>query len=131
MEIIITIVILSIIVTFALPNWQKAVQKQEERNVLTQLRNIHTANKVYFAQAGRQYLPDAYVDENDIDDFNNDLRTNIILEGRGFGYTRPTTNTFTASISWNSKTVVVDQEVLSDTNPCCSSDNCRIIEDCP
>ena len=136
-EIIVTIAVMAIVLAFAIPNWGRALSKQNERNVKLQLMNLNMANDVYSAQTG-QYLAGTHNNAN-ISDLNDALRTDILLENRTFTYTPANGNTtYTATLSWTegaaTKTIRVNERALSDTagsaNPCCSTDNGIIIPGC-
>lgn len=74
MEVIIVVVLISIIAAFAVPNYNKALQKSDEREAIVNLELMWEATKIYRVRTG-DYLT---VAQPGISDINQTLNTSII-----------------------------------------------------
>jgi len=75
MELMIVVVIVGIITVFAIPNYRKAIDKQHERDAITQLKTIASALELYRGQAG--VFPDGAT-MPDVGAINTVLALNVI-----------------------------------------------------
>ena len=126
-EVIITVIILSAVMAFAIPRFQKSVERSYERDALTQLRTIHAANRVYKIQNGNYWPPTTTA--QDITAINDTLGINIIANGMtytcrgdgGTGYVCTATRDAPAP----SFTVELTEDPLEKgQNPSCVSGAC-------
>ena len=123
-ELIITVVIISMIAAFAIPNYQKAVRKTYERNAILYLTTIHGANEIYKARSGE------YVSATPLDlaGINNALSINIIDTDMTYSYTfTAATSTYIAKAAWtggNNFTVGITQAPVTGANPYCFAGAC-------
>ena len=119
-EIITVVVIIGIIAAFALPNFNKSLEKGRYRNARLNVIAIHSALKIYFAQNGT-YLPAAA----DLDTINSNLDINIVDNDFDYSYvaTATTFSIAAARVGLN-YTITADQDSISDTNPTCSGPDC-------
>ena len=128
-ELVITVVIISMLAAFAIPNYKKAVRKAYERNAILYLITIHGVNEVYKARNG-EYVPGAGLDLAGI---NGALSINIIDADMSYLYRRATVTTYAATASWTGEgnfTVRVNQNFISASNPCCSAGSCPSLPAC-
>lgn len=123
-ELMIVIIILGIIVGFALPNYQKSLQKAYEKDAIIQLQAIKAANQLYQAQTGDYLVGSGF----DLDDINSNLRLNILSNNMTYTYESADGSDFLATASWvsgsNNFTIQIDELPMSTSNPCCVSANC-------
>ncbi len=140
-EILITISILALIGSFAIPNYRATVRKGQERDAISQLRSIHALNLMYFSNNNSAYLDTG---TGDLAQLNQGLGLNIMANGNTYAYTRgatPTTYTATATLTEGATTIFtlrVTEVVIGapnrwgDQNPCCASGTgtCFLVADC-
>lgn len=142
MEIIVVVVLLGIITSFALPNYQKSVRKAHERDAIVQLTSLYAANLMYNAQDGA-YLPGSPV--RNLASINSGLGINIIANGMTYTYAAAASAavTFTARAFWdesgtaNDFTIRVNERAINpnavspNRNPCCATaGKCPSLGDC-
>ena len=125
-EIMITVVLIGIIATFAIPNYSKAIAKARERDAIIQLSAIHAAAEFYKARVGSYYSADLATAVA----INNALKTNIIPNNITYSYAfislsksfEVTANCGTFSVKILSGPL--GQGISSNNNPCCVGTNC-------
>jgi prepilin-type N-terminal cleavage/methylation domain-containing protein len=132
-EVIISIVILAVLTAFALPVYTRSLEEQRERAALVQLQALHTANQLHFAQVRPQrFVPG----ERTVDEINALLRISILPgNDMNFFYNGINDQTYTAQFRWSMgggvfKQIMVDENPLGPTNPCCFFGGCFRIADC-
>ncbi|MBI5415358.1 MAG: prepilin-type N-terminal cleavage/methylation domain-containing protein [Candidatus Omnitrophica bacterium] len=131
-ELMVVIVIVGIIAAFGIPSYTKSIQKAHERDMAAQLTAIHAANLLYRSYNGKYW---AGVNKN-MAEINSALSLNIIAnDGTTYNYnTVDGGSTFIATASWGTGTVYtlkVTQVSIASTNPCCQSNNCLSLANCP
>lgn len=124
MELMVVTIIIAIIAGFAIPNYQKSVERAYQRDAIANLTTLHGANRIYRAAQGF-YWPQSgsatYVA------INNALGINLIENG--LSYTMGGDgNTFTATaVRWGPAsvfTVTATEVDVSPTNPQCTAGSC-------
>lgn len=130
MELMIVVIIIGVIAAFAIPNYNKSVQKAYERDMLAQLISIHAANLLYRSYDGKYW--DTGGTDQGLAAINSTLSINIIANsGATYNYNSANGSTYTATATWDAYTIEVTEASISATNPCCASDNCLAVADCP
>lgn len=89
MELMIAIVIVGIMAAFAIPSYTKAVNKAEERQMMTNLRAIVAAQEIYKAQNGNYWPAHVLVAptaNQGIAAINAALKLNILTSGTKYNY---------------------------------------------
>ena len=129
-ELIVTVVIVSMIAVFAIPNYQKTVLKARERNAILNLMTIHGANEIYKARSG-SYLPGVGLNLAGI---NSGLVINIVDTDMTYSYSAGADpSTYTVTAAWTSAgsfTGRINQAPVTGTNPCCSAGSCPSLPGC-
>lgn len=126
-EIIITIAILGVIASFAIPHYSKAIAKARERDAIIQLSAIHSACQIYKTNNAGRYFSGNLVNTAQI---NSKLSINII-ENNGTTYIYSGLNSsFGAKANVGSFTVSINERSLSSDNPCCDVGACPTLPAC-
>lgn len=121
MEVMIVIVLLVIMASFAIPNYVDSVNRTRVRDAVSQLTVLNAADAVYKSQANA-YLAGTGLT---IDQINTGLNINLIANDLTYSYTRSSTTAYTATATFGSSfTVRVNEAAISSTNPCCSAGTC-------
>lgn len=132
MELMLVVIIIGLIAGFAIPNYNKSVERAYEQDAIMQLSTIHAAEQIYYAREVRYWPLDA--NPYQIDQINTSLKTNIIENGMTLICTNnpPNVSTFncTAQRTGGGFTLRVNQAVLSASNPCCSAGSCPTVPAC-
>ena len=124
-ELMIVVIIIAVIAGFAIPNYQKSVERAYQRDAIANLVALHGANYIYRAQ-NSQFWPQSagsftYVTAN------TNLGISLIQNGMTYTIGGDGT-TFTATAArWGPAagfTVTVTQAVISTSNPQCTSGTC-------
>ncbi len=124
MEVMIVVVLLVVMASFAIPNYTDAINRTRVRDAVSQLTVLNAANAVYSAQANAFLAGTGLA----IDAINSGLGINMIANDLTYSYTRSSTTAYTATAAYGSTfTVLVDEASISSTNPCCSAGNCYSI----
>jgi len=131
-ETIIVVVVIGILAVFGTPQYQKAIRKSQERNIVIHLKMIHAANEIYKSNDGA-YLPAATT--QDIDFINSNLGLNIIADGIDYQYVSDGGTYTTEAIMDDGAggdvfKIQLVENPLSSTNPCCVS-GCLLVTACP
>ncbi len=123
-ELIVVLVMTGIIMGFAIPNYQGAVNRAQYRDAGAQLTSIYAANKVYSINNGGNYWPNG--GSFDVDAINANLGTNLLgneitfrCSGDGTSY-ECTANYGRGTGSF---TLHVTEIALDENNPWCTG-NC-------
>lgn len=90
MEIMIAIVIVGVVAAFAVPNYVKANNRAEERQMITNLRAIAAAQEIYKAQNGNYWPAHVVVPptaNQGIAAINAALKLSILTSGAKYTYT--------------------------------------------
>ncbi len=139
MEILIVVVLIGIIASFALASYRKMIFKANERDAVLNLTVIQGANKIYRAK-NSSYWDTAGSSETDLNVINGTLGTNIVSNNPAYSYQSNISvdpNTFTASAIYtdatasNNFTLRINEGIISSTNPCCDSGACPSRPACP
>lgn len=133
MEIMIVIILIGIIASFAVPNYQKAIQKAQERDGVIQLATIHAACQIYRAQYG------IYFDGtlSDLAAINSTFKLGIIANEKNYSYTgNSAADTFQVTATWQRATapfsIMITESPIDETsNPCCVSGCYYVANGCP
>ena len=132
MELMVVVIIVGAIAAFAIPNYNKSIQKAHERDMLAQLTSIHAANLLYRSYAGKYWY--AAGDPQNLVAINSALSINIIANaGTSYNYTSPGGSTFKATAVWGACTLGVTEASIDGTNnPCLSNGTCLLaLANCP
>lgn len=134
MELMVVVIIVGVIAAFAIPNYNKSIQKAHERDMLAQLTSINAANLLYRSYAGKYWY--AAGDPQNLAAINSALSINIIANaGTVYTYTSADGSGFTATAVWDGDdcTLGVTEAPLDGTNnPCLSSGTCLLtLSNCP
>ncbi len=136
LELIVVVIIISILATVALPNYSRTIERAHCNNALMQLRSIHAANAIYFAQEQFYWPLGGFINQNK-DAINTGLGLHIIEDGvtylcrdtNGFD-TSPDQFVCTASRTGGGfTTLTLTEASLSNANP--DTDNNPATESCP
>jgi prepilin-type N-terminal cleavage/methylation domain-containing protein len=128
-EIMLVVIILSIMLVFAVPNYRKTVDRAHLQDAINQLTAIHAANQIYRAQTGTQFLKAA--SPLTLSDINLNLGLNVIANGMTYTYLATNNaNVFTVRAALGSTyTVEVNESAINSplagstdpsANPKCS-----------
>ena len=130
MEITIVTVIVGIMASFAIANYNKALMKEHERNAVLNLKTIHAASKIYKAKFNR-FWPRAGSGVNLIAAINQNLGINILPQG--LTYTdEPSVLGFVARARYPASGAVRFRIAVTDRNPnpCCEAGSCPSLPAC-
>ncbi len=120
-ELIITVVIITVLATFAVPNYQKSVRKGYERRAILNLKMIHGANEIYNARAGYYVVGVAL----DLAGINTALGIDIVDGDMTYSYTCDIGYVATAAYPGANKfTVGINQNPITGANPYCFEGSC-------
>lgn len=133
MELMVVVIIIGVIAAFAIPNYNKSIQKAHERDMLAQLTSIHAANLLYRSYDGKYWY--AAGDPQDLVAINSALSINIIANaGTTYNYNSADGSSYTATADWGDYTLQVTEGAIDDTsvppNPCCQTNNCLAVANC-
>lgn len=124
MEVLIVVVIISIIVAFAIPQYNMAVRKRQEQDAVVQLMGLYAANKTYQAKYGRVLSGTSLT----VTAINDGLGINIVPNDKTYSYSNGAgTSAFTATAQYNKGSpqfsVGINENSLDQTggNPYCAS----------
>lgn len=137
LELMVVVILIGIIASFAIPQYYKAIDKAHERDAGLQLTALHAANLIYRAQRGK-YLGTDY---SLLSDINNALGINIVANELTYNYDETGGGvTYLATATWTNSlattfTIRVTQAAIdvATKNPCCLSaplGNCQIVPAC-
>lgn len=132
MELMVVVIIIGVLAAFAIPNYNKSIQKAHERDMLAQLTSIHAANLLYRSYDGK-YWNTGGVAKN-MAEINSALSINIIANaGTIYDYTSTDGSTFKATAEWGACILGVTEAPIDGTNnPCYSSGTClSTLSGCP
>lgn len=121
-EIMIVIIILGIMASLAIPQYQKTLARAHEKDAVRNLTLLHAAEQIYRVQNG-EYWPTSGTPT--IADINSNLKLNIIESGMTYSCQPGATpgSTFTCEAVRQAPatvfTVRVTQAAISSTNPGC------------
>ena len=128
-EIVIVVIILTIIATYAMTNYTRSLNKGTERLAITQLQSIHSANALYKSNAN-SYLSTGGTTWNRTA-INNGFNINVVNRDLTMTYVSADGSAFTGTATLDSGAVlVVDEIPLGVNNPCCSAGTCLIVPNC-
>ena len=137
MELMISLIIISIVVGYGTVEYKKSLQKNHERHATLQLIALHDANEIYRARANEYW--DGNGGTATTATIESKLGINLIDGDFGFFYTRdpgdPEKYEATAvktGLAADSYTVVVHQGAVTSANPCCQVAGfaCPSLNDC-
>lgn len=128
MEIMITVVLIGVIAGFAIPNYERAMNKARERDAIVQLSLIHSACQIYKAQHGGYFVGNL----NSIPLINTTLKINVISNTTTYEYTGNANNFLLTATLPNGAEIQANHLPLfsAPDNPCCSG-TCFILSLCP
>ena len=130
MELMVVIVLISIVAMFAIPNYTKAIRKSHERDMVTQAKLVHAANKIYKAHSSTYWLTGG-APETDVAVINYNLGLNLINQGgMTYIYYSQDGSTFNLTITWYDFSIFINEGVISTSNPCCSAGSCPSLGAC-
>jgi len=120
MELMVVVIIIGIIAAFAIPNYNKSVQKAHERDMLAQLTSIHASNLLYRSYDGKYWY--AAGDPQNLAAINSALSINIIANGiTTYNYNSADGITYTATATWDTCDLSVTEAPIDSNNPCRAS----------
>lgn len=85
MELMVVVIVVGVIAAFAIPNYTKANNRAEERQMIVNLRSIISAQEIYKAQNGSYWPAGAYAvptGNQGLPQLNTDLKLNIISDSK-------------------------------------------------
>ena len=131
LELMVVVIIVGVIAAFAIPNYNKSMQKAHERDMLAQLTAVHAANLLFRSYDGN-YWDTGGTDKN-MAQINSALSINIISDSSTtYNYNSANGSSYTATADWDAYTLQVTEAAIDTANnPCCSTDNCLSVPDCP
>lgn len=131
-ELMIVVTLIGIIAAFAIPNYQKSIRKQHERDAIIQLTTIHAANEIYNAQTG-EYLTGNY----GLNGINSNLQIHVLANGMiylyddlgSIGASYEATATLDDATPF---TIKLNNNPIGSGNPCCDTGgaDCPSLPDC-
>jgi prepilin-type N-terminal cleavage/methylation domain-containing protein len=116
-ELLIVVVILGMLISFAVPNYDKSRRRAYEKAMVSQLKMLADANKLYLSRNDTFYQDNT----TDIDEINTNLNLDLVLDKMTFSYASSTPRTFTAAMTYDNFTVRIDNARIG---PCCQSGPC-------
>ena len=122
MELMTVVVIVGIVASFAIPNYQRTIERAHLRDAQTNLMSIHAANQIYRAE-NSVYWPDPVGGPRDVTAINTNLRLSIIPNGMQYLCTTTTLNNYSCSaqrVSGAAFTVTVTEAPTGPGNPACT-----------
>lgn len=129
MELMVVVVLVGIIAAFAIPNYQKAVRRGHERDMIMQLTALHGGCEIYKAKTGAYWTGSI----SDLPTINETFQINIISlnDETSYEYQSPFAGpgTYRATATWSGTTIGVDQNPIdAANNPFCimPAGNCLI-----
>jgi len=131
LELLIVVILVAIIVSFALPKYNEAVDKSIEKDIIPNLLSIHTANEIYRSQANR-YRLGPFTDVGAINtafDLTITPSSNLVLynclavSGSGFDCF----STYAGRVTF---AIRIDERPKGTDNPCCFSGACPTLPCC-
>jgi len=129
-EIMVVVVIFAVLAAFALPGFEKTINKSRERTAIMSLSAINAANEIYMAKYSRYYQGNL----GNVGQINNALIIGIKDQDMNYSYASSGNTTYTASVAWaggGAFTARVDERSLSlADNPCCSAGACPTLPAC-
>ena len=128
MELLLVIIIIGIMVGFAIPNYNRSVERAYEQDAIMQLSAIHAAEQVYYAKEGAYWPTDT---SYPVDQINANLHMNVIENGLTFTCI-PSALSFqcTAQRAGGIFTIQIISGALAAQNPCCSAGTCPTVPGC-
>ena len=116
MEIMIVVIIMGVMVSLAIPQYAKTVDRARLQDGVNQLTAIHAANLIYRAQNNTYLLADG-----DHIFMNNNLGINIIPNGLVYTYTGISATNYSVTAAGSGKTLTLTEDPVSyPTNPTCT-----------
>lgn len=119
MEIMIVVIIMGVMVAFALPQYNKTVDRARLQDGVNQLTAIHSAMLIYRAQKGTILAGTNLT----VTDLNEALGINIISNGLTYDYDalNVAAGDYQATAIWGGKTLTLTEDPISyPTNPTCT-----------
>lgn len=128
----VVVIIVGVIAAFAIPNYNKSIQKAHERDMLAQLTSIHAANLLYRSYDGKYW--NTRGEDKNMAQINSALTINIISSsGTTYNYKSTDGSSYKATATWGACVLGVTEAPIDDTiNPCHSGGTCLLtLSDCP
>ena len=124
MELMTVVVIISVIAAFAIPNYQRTVERAHRKDAETNLLAIYSANKIYFAEKS-VYWPDP-VGSGGLAEINTNLKLAIIPNGMTYTCYNSTPNDFKCTATRNGSTpyTITITEASPPALSCSPSSSC-------
>ena len=124
MEVMIVVILIGILASFAIPNYTKSIVKAHVKDALVQVTTIYAANTIYKAQNNGLYLSGVDNSGLDLTAINSNLGLNIIANDIDYHYfAAPPPTLFRVTATYvNGKTYIVsvDQSpLIKGINPSC------------
>ncbi|MFA5088324.1 MAG: prepilin-type N-terminal cleavage/methylation domain-containing protein [Candidatus Omnitrophota bacterium] len=123
-EIMVVVILIGILASFAIPRYNKTVERSHKQDAETQLIAVHGANNIYRAQTGSFF---GTIGTNyNITQINANLDLNLIANGMTYSYRRTAASTYLSTAVRNAPasvfTITVTQNPIDTTggNPACS-----------
>jgi len=122
MELMIVIVIIGVLASFALPNFRNTINRSQCNDARAQLIALHGANAIYRAQ-NDEYLPGAAINTAAI---NAGLHVNLIESAYTYSYTRSDTTHYAVTASRTSpvNTITMDEDTIVPTGAGANPSSC-------
>ena len=132
LELMVVVIIVGVIAAFAIPNYNKSIQKAHERDMLAQLTSINAANLLYRSYDGKYW--DTGGGSKNMAEINSALSINIIANsGTTYNYNSANGSSYTATAAWGACILGVTEAPIDGTNnPCRSGGTClSTLSACP
>lgn len=131
LELMVVVIIVGVIAAFAIPNYNKSMQKAHERDMLAQLTSIHAANLLFRSYDGNYWSTGGV--NADMAAINSALSINIIANsGTTYNYNSADGTSFLATATWGACILGVTEAPLDSDNPCLSGGTCLLtLSNCP
>lgn len=108
---------MGMLISFAVPNYDKSRRRAHEKAMVSQLKMLTEANKLYFSRNDKFYQNTT----TDLDVINTNLNLDLTLDKTTFSYASSAATTYTASMTYDNFTILINQDRF---NPCCKSGPC-------
>ena len=121
-EIIIVVIIIGILVTFAMPQFVKTKERTLDREAQANLKLIQSAERIYRMEKGVFYPPSASTGV--IANINSYLRLSLPASGTNWGYAVDSTGSGNATATRSGRVWTILFPAGSSDTPTCSGSGC-------
>ncbi len=130
-EVMVVLILLAVLSAVAVPNYRNSLRRAHEKEMIRNLSILHEAAFIYHSRYGT--FPES--DKDIITVINDSLDTAVIATDKNYNYTAAgdPSMAFLMNAAWDSSLTTdpvefsLDQDPLDNSNPCCVSGNCLLI----